>query len=108
MSNVTDKLSELVSLCNFGVYIKVNPHRDLYKTACDWVRDHQFMFSYCIDDIDPEVISEMMRTDTVVDIQFYPSTPVGFYRVIHHDLSEALDQAFIVSKEVCDVDWREG
>ena len=93
MSNVTDKLSELVSLCNCGVYVEVNPHRDSYQTAGDWLEDHQLMSPDCIDDIDPEVISEMMRTDTVVDIQFYASTPVGFYRVIHHDLSEALDEA---------------
>ena len=93
MSNVTDKLSELVSLCNFGVYVEVNPQRDSYQSVGDWIKDQSLMVPDYFDDTDPEVISEMIRTDTVVVVQFYPDTPVAFYVVIHHDLAEALDEA---------------
>jgi hypothetical protein len=44
-------------------------------------------------DTPPEVRAEMIRLNTVVDVQFYPDTPVGFYRVAHYDIDAALDAA---------------
>ena len=87
-----DKLKKLLALCKCGVYVQVNVHRDVYDTAAQWW-DNQDACGDSLRETPPEVRAEMIRTDTVVDVQFYPSTPVGFYRVAHFDLDAALDAA---------------
>ena len=42
---------------------------------------------------------KMIETDTIVNIQFYPKTPVGSYSVYHYDLDMALDLALECLKE---------
>ena len=46
-----------------------------------------------IDNIDKDKIEEMIRRDTIVKIQFYPNTPVGFYLIYHYDIDKAIDIA---------------
>jgi hypothetical protein len=87
-----DKLKELLARCKCGVYVQVNVHRDVYETAEQWWETQDI----CGDSLKftpPEVRAEMIRLNTVVDVQFYPDTPVGFYRVAHHDLDAALGAA---------------
>lgn len=36
----------------------------------------------------------MIETNTIVELQFYPDTPIGFYRVYYCDLDAALDEAY--------------
>ena len=33
----------------------------------------------------------MKKSNTVVEIQAYPDTPIGSYRVIHYDIDKAID-----------------
>ena len=87
-----DKLKELLARCKCGVYVQVNVHRDVYETAAQWW-ETQDICSDSLSDTPPEVRAEMIRLNTVVDVQFYPHTPVGFYRVAHYDLDAALDAA---------------
>ena len=87
-----DKLKELISRCECGVYVQVNAHRDVYQTVAQWFED-QASCGFPLGNIPPEVCAEMVRLDTMVEVQFYPDTPVGFYNVVHFDLDAALDAA---------------
>ena len=87
-----DKLKELLARCKCGVYVQVNVHRDEYQTAAQWW-DGQDISGDSLKDTAPEVRAEMIRLDTVVDVQFYPDTPVSFYRIVHFDIDAALDAA---------------
>ncbi len=90
-----DDLQKLIARCKCGVYVTVNAHRDAHQNAQDWWRDRKW--TMLVADLDlieksPE-FAVMMATDTVVEVQFYPDTPVSFYRVLHHDLASALAEA---------------
>lgn len=86
-----DKLKELMARCKCGVYLTVNEHRDYYQTAAQAL-DEAGGFE-CPPQIEQEVKARMIDTDTIVRLQFYPDTPVGFYSIWHYDLDSALDAA---------------
>lgn len=81
-----DKLKELLSRCKCGVYVEVNEHRDVYESAEQRLANEER-------EIDADVRAKMIELNTIVRIQFYPNTPVGFYVIHHYDLEAALDQA---------------
>jgi hypothetical protein len=79
-----DKIQKILERCKCSFTIEVNDHRDVYETVETYVSS---------EDISPEVLAEMIAKDTVVRVQFYPDTPVGFYVIYHHDLDAALNEA---------------
>jgi ribosome-associated translation inhibitor RaiA len=81
-----NKFQHILSLCKCGVYLSVNNHRDYYESVEKYLEDRN-------DEVDVDVKKKMIETDTIVEIQFYPNTPIGFYRVYHHNLDGALDAA---------------
>lgn len=87
-----DALKKLMSKCKCGVYVTVNMHRDNHESVGQWIEDQRCM-GPSIDQTSAEVLAEMMRLDTVVEVQFYPDTPVSFFRVVHYDLDAALAKA---------------
>ena len=38
-----------------------------------------------------EVYEEMKKNNTIVEIQAYPKTPIGSYRLFHYDIDKAID-----------------
>lgn len=88
MSN-TDKLKTLLKRCKCGVFLTVNEHRDYYESA----RERLDYYFECPPAVAPEVRAKMIESDTIIDLQFYPDTPVGSYQILHHDLDAALDEA---------------
>ena len=95
-STPVDKLKELAASCACGVYVTINEYRDYYKTA----EEHLADLESCSDDsiVDPIIRAEMINRDTVIAVQFYPGTPIGFVRVYHYDLDAALDEALRLRK----------
>ena len=93
-----DKLKELLSLCKNSVTVSVNQHRDYYESVEDHLKN---LYSLGNEDykeeIDEDVLNEMIRTNTIVSVQAYPRTAIGFYRVHHYDLQTAIE---LVLKEV--------
>lgn len=87
----TDKLKELISRCKAGVNIEVNEHRNYYETAKVYIE--QLDERGPIHEVNPAIMRKMIETDTIINIHFYPRTPVGFYSVYHYDLDAALDEA---------------
>lgn len=85
-----DKLKKLLSKCKCSVCLEVNKHRDYYQTVEDYLSDMECGGPI---DVDQEVRDKMIELDTVVEVQFYPDTPIGFYNILHYDLDTALDEA---------------
>lgn len=86
-----DELKELLSRCKCGVFITVNQHRDYYQFVTQKLEEID-----CLEDppdISKEVRAKMIEADTIIEIQFYPDTPIGSYSVYHWDLDMALDEA---------------
>lgn len=86
-----DKLKELLSRCKCSVTLTVNDHRDYYETAEQALDEAAGQDS--LPEIEPEIRAAMIAADTIIKLQFYPTTPIGFYSIWHHDLDAALDIA---------------
>lgn len=87
-----EKLNKLIERCKAGVYITINAHRDYYETVEQHFKNNPSMEEY-LQDINPNVYSKMKELNTIVEIQYYPDTPVGFYIVHHYDIERAIDEA---------------
>jgi hypothetical protein len=85
-----NKLKQLLSLCKCGVFISVNEHRDYYETVEKFIKEK---IERNEAEIDNEVLRQMIKLDTIIELHFYPVTPVGFYEIFHYDLEVALDIA---------------
>ena len=86
-----DKLKELLSRCKCGVFVVVNEHRDYYQSAEQ--RLEELSLFECPSVITDEVRAKMVELDTIIDVQFYPDTPISSYSIYHYDLDAALDEA---------------
>lgn len=86
-----DKLAALLARCKCGVYLTVNEHRDGYESA-ETALDRFATYS-CPPRYSDEVRAKMIETDTIIELQFYPDTPIGSYSLLHYDLDAVLDQA---------------
>jgi len=81
-----DKIKWLLERCKASVSISVNDHRDYHESI------HQHLESQIEKgEIDKQVLEEMVKRDSLVKVQAYPDTPVGFYSEYHYDLDAALD-----------------
>lgn len=89
--NTSEKLQALLNRCKASIHIVVNEHRLYYLSAQERLGE---LSSYeCPPEISDEVRAEIVRTDTIIDLQFYPDTPIGSYSIVHHSLDAALDDA---------------
>ncbi len=86
-----DKFKELLAKCKCGVFVSVNEHRDYYKSVEDQLEERKRR--ECQPEYTDEVRDAMIESDTIVEITFFPDTPIGSYQIIHHDLDKALDMA---------------
>lgn len=87
----TDLFASLLSRCKCGVSLEVNQHRVYCQTAAQAIAEGRDFGN--IPEISEMVVSKMIETDTIVRLNFYPSTPVGSYEILHHDVGEALRAA---------------
>ncbi|RTL06354.1 hypothetical protein EKK58_05230 [Candidatus Dependentiae bacterium] len=86
-----DKLKQLIARCKCGVYVTANEHRDGYETPAQWLEQH--LGAPASLEISDEVQAGILASGTIINVQFYPETPVGFYRIVHYDMDKALDEA---------------
>lgn len=91
-----ESLHRLLSRCRCGVYFTINSHRDCYETAEQSLQEMDA--SECPTQINLKIRAEMIRTDTVVCLHFYPDNPVSSYRVYHYDLDMAIEEALELLK----------
>lgn len=80
------KLNELTALCKAAVHLEINGHKGIYQTVQEYLSEED-------DPIPDDVRAEMIKRDSVVYLQFYPNTPVGFYVIWHYDIEIAVQRA---------------
>jgi hypothetical protein len=113
--NLTEKIEELADICNAAVHLDIST----YKTPKYWSIEKQDWMSgataktFLDDERDgdpdlfvkggdfgsPEVCAIMIERDEVMNIHFYPNTPVGFCSWYHTELDEMLVTGIRVAKE---------
>jgi ferritin-like protein len=89
MSDCTGLLEFIASRCQCEVSVEINSHRNFCESVLDYLRGPDDS----TDDIAPDVLNEMVARNSLVVVQFYPDTPIGFYAVRHYDLKAALQIA---------------
>lgn len=86
-----DNFNELLLLCKCEVSITVNTHTSFYQTIKEYLRDQD-------EEVDSDVLEVMIEKNSLVCVQAYPDTPIGFYVVYHHDVAEAILQVLTAIK----------
>lgn len=92
-----NKLQQIIDKCKCGIYLEINKNRDYYQTVEEEIKEIQNMIS--IDEIEPEMIKKMIKHNSLISLQFYPNSPVGFCIIYHYDLESILDWALKILKE---------
>lgn len=69
-----------------GLYLTHNEHRDLYQKLEKWIVDNDATEDFA----DDAARQRAIETDECWVLQWYPDTPVGFFRVAAPTLEEAL------------------
>jgi hypothetical protein len=86
MSDATGLLEFIAMHCECEVSVEINSHRNYYESVEQYMADMRA-------EVSDGVFADMVARDTIVAVQFYPSTPIGFYTVYHYDLVQALEIA---------------
>lgn len=94
----TDLLKQLLTRCKCGVYLTVNEYKDYHWTVQEglddiWSRESPPQITL-------EVWEEILKTGNLIELQFYPDTPIGSYTIVHHDLEQALRDALACCERV--------
>lgn len=84
-------MQEIMNACECGVYLESNRHRDYYDSI-------ETAISELKDDVDQETKDRMLKANTIVSLQFYPITPVGFYVVYGTTVDEVITKAKSILK----------
>lgn len=93
-----NKLNELIARCKCGVHLTINAHRDVYISAKEELEKLDSM--ECPPEITKDVREKMIEKDTIIDLQFYPHTPIGFYNLYHHDLGTILSESLKIMDKI--------
>jgi len=91
VKTILNNMDEIIKRCKFGVYLTVNEHRDYYSTASTFIDATNERAGRA--EIDEELATRLIEADTIVRLQFYPDTPVGFYLIYGTTLEEVVSEA---------------
>lgn len=72
-----------------GLHLTHNNHKDYYETV------EQYFTNPWMEDttVSPEEMERMVETDEIWELQWYPDTPIGSYKVIAATFEEVLKKA---------------
>lgn len=85
-----DKLKKIIDHCKCGVFITIDDHKNSYADI--------IMSVDMLDGVPDEIKNKMIEMDTIVEVQCYPDTPIGFFHAYHYDLDAALSEVLIALK----------
>lgn len=74
-----------------GFYLSHNAHRDVYSTVEDYYDNYDFISS--------EDRQKCIDTDDCWELQWYPDTPIGFFRVMGSSLELVMAEALRIEEE---------
>jgi len=92
-----EKLKQLASMCKGTVTVQVNGYKNNYETASQHLANLKLARGEDFE-IPEHVQQTMIQIGSVVEVSFYPDSPVGFYSVYHWDLEAAIDEALEIMK----------
>ena len=84
-------MEEIIKKCKCGIYLEINKYRDYYNTIEEAIREENLH-----DDdkeIEDELAERMIKENMFISLQFYPDTPIGFYKVYGTSLEEVVKKA---------------
>lgn len=81
-------LDDIKTLCKGSVIVTINDHKTYYLTVGDYFLDKDMR------DIDSVIFAMMIAKDTIVHVQAYPDTPVGFFEAYHFNINGALEEIY--------------
>lgn len=89
-----EKIKHIVKVCKAEVDITFNANTSSYMTVKEYIENDDRY-----EDVEARVKNRMCDTDSMVEVYFYPDTPVGPYHIAHYDLEMALDEAIEILKD---------
>ena len=87
-----EKLNKLAERCKASVHLEYRSQSAYYQTLTDLLRDPEDKEQF----LSEEDYQICLATDKYWELQFYPDTPVGFYKLIGSDVEKLLDRALEV------------
>jgi hypothetical protein len=82
-----------------GLYITIDPHKAGYQSVAEYLAA-DFAVRVVSDEFESdEARQRAIDTGALVEIQWYPATPIGFFRVYGPTFEEALAYALRVDAE---------
>ena len=78
---ITEKIETLFKKCKCSVTITYNNHKDGYETVDTYITNLKQNSIIDNDDIELDILEKMKELDTIIEIQFYPDTPIGSYTI---------------------------
>jgi hypothetical protein len=79
-----------------GLHLTHNEHKDYYENINEYLKDDLYDEDYFISTEDKQ---KCIDTDEIWILQWYPDTPVGFYRVCGSTLEIVLKKALEIENE---------
>ena len=96
MKDMKERIEEIFSRCEGNVCIEYNPHKSSYCSVKSYL---EFTNSTDTLDISPEAVHSMIEEDTIVSLQWYPDTPVGFYIVHASKIEDCIQQCLDIMND---------
>lgn len=90
-----DKIVKIKKLCKCSILLDIDPHKDYYQSTSQYFQDKPQLKEL----IDRDVYDEMCNRNTIINLHFYPRTPIGSYNLYHYDLDSILIQALRILEE---------
>lgn len=85
-------MEQLIKRCKCGIYLDINIHKDLYQKTEEAIKK----INENENEIDEDMAKRMIKEDMIISLQFYPNTPVGFYKIYGTSYDEVIKQALEV------------
>jgi hypothetical protein len=89
-------MDEIIKKCKAGVYFEANKYKDYYDTIETAISEINSQYK----EIEDELVERMIKENQLLSLQFYPDTPVGFYKVYGTTFEEVVKKALEILKDV--------
>jgi len=97
---IMKKLKILMKHCKADIHVTINDHKAEYVDVKQYFKDKFEWDPELKDEFENDILKTMIKTDTIIEIQFYPDSPIGSYQIFHYDLDLAMDEALEIIKNV--------
>jgi len=89
-----NKLQQIQQKCKCSINLSINDYRNYYQSIRKGIDEINRMLEDWGDDLlSEEMINKMIEHEMIVELCFYPDTPVGSYNIFHYDIEQALEEA---------------